>query len=272
MIKDITMGQYYPTDSLIHRLDPRTKLIFTLVYIIFLFVANNVWGYVIALSSLGLIMILSRIPFGTIIKGLKAIILIILLTVVLNLFMTPGSPLWSWGPLTITREGLVRSGFMAVRLILLILCTNLMTLTTSPIDLTDGMERGFRYLPFIRRYAHELAMMMSIALRFIPTLMEETDKIISAQKARGADFETGGLINRGKALIPILVPLFVSAFRRADELAVAMEARCYRGGAHRTRMKVLQYHQQDFVAYGLMVFFCGAVIASRFIPDVLTIV
>lgn len=272
MFKDITMGQYYPADSVIHRLDPRTKLLFTLVYIIFLFIADNIWGYAVAFFVLAGVILMSRIPLNYILKGLKAIILIILLTVVLNMFMTPGTPIWTWGPLKMTEEGIQRAAFLAVRLIFLILGTNVMTLTTSPIDLTDGMERGFRYVPFIRHYAHELAMMMSIALRFIPTLMEETDKIMNAQKSRGADFETGGLINRGKALVPILVPLFVSAFRRADELATAMEARCYRGGANRTRMKVLKYATRDYVAFGVMLVFCGLIIGSRFIPSALTII
>lgn len=266
MFKDITMGQYYPANSLVHKLDPRTKLLFTLIYIIFLFVANNLWGYAAALIMLVTAIILSKIPVGYLLKGLKAIFLIIILTVVLNMFMTAGTPLWSWGPLTITREGVERAGFLALRLILLITATNLMTLTTSPIDLTDGMERGFRWIPFIRKYAHEISMMMSIALRFIPTLMEETEKIINAQKARGADFETGGLIAKGKALVPILVPLFISAFRRADELATAMEARCYRGGENRTRMKELKYKARDHVTFVVMLLFCGAIIYSRYCP------
>ena len=266
MFKDITIGQYYPVDSLIHRLDPRTKLVFTFVYIILLFVINNVWGYMIASVLLITTIVLCKIPVKYIFNGLKAIILIILLTVILNLFMTPGKTVAVIGPLKITEEGIRNSVFLAIRLIYLIVGTNIMTLTTSPIDLTDGMEQLMKYIPFVRRYAHEIAMMMSIALRFIPTLIEETDKIMQAQMARGADLDSGNLFKKAKALIPILIPLFVSAFHRADELATAMEARCYRGGQGRTRMKVLRYEKRDVVVYVLMFILIGCIIASRFIP------
>lgn len=265
MLNDITVGQYYPTGSPIHKLDPRTKIIFTLVYIIMLFVVNNLWGYIAAALMLTAFIIVSKIPFSYIIRGVKAILLIILLTVVLNLFMTPGEPIFTIGPLSIAREGIRVAVFMAVRLILLIVGTSLMTLTTSPIDLTDGMEHLLKYIPLVRHYAHELSMMMSIALRFIPTLVEETDRIMNAQKARGADFETGNIIKRAKALIPILVPLFISAFRRADELAVAMEARCYQGGKGRTRMSELHYSFEDKIAYVVMLVMILGLTATRFI-------
>lgn len=265
MLDNITLGQYYPSDSVIHRLDPRTKLLFTLVYIVMLFVVNNLWGYLTALIGLTAIIILCKIPVKTILSGLKTIIFIILLTVILNLFMTPGTVIWSWKFLKITAEGVRNSIFMAFRLVLLIVGTNIMTLTTTPMDLTDGMEHGMRHVPFLGKYAHEMAMMMSIALRFIPTLIEETDKIMKAQKARGANFETGNLFNRAKALIPILVPLFISAFRRAEELATAMEARCYRGGENRTRLKVLVYQKRDYAALVIMLLFAVMMVATRWI-------
>ncbi|MEF9918373.1 MAG: energy-coupling factor transporter transmembrane component T [Eubacterium sp.] len=265
MFKDITIGQFYPTNSAIHRLDPRTKIIFTFAYIIMLFVINNLWGYMAAFVLLLGVILISKIPISYIVRGVKGLILIILLTVVLNLFMTPGTVIASIGPLHITMEGLKVAVFMAMRLIFLVMGTSIMTLTTSPIDLTDGMEFCMKGIPFVRKYAHELAMMMSIALRFIPTLMEETDRIMKAQKARGANFETGNLISRAKALIPILVPLFISAFRRADELATAMEARCYRGGENRTRMNQLKFLRGDVVALVLMFVMIGVFVGSRFI-------
>lgn len=265
MFKDITIGQYYPTDSIIHRLDPRTKIIFTFAYIVMLFVVNNLWGYIAAFALLVGIIIASKIPLSYIVRGVKGLIFIILLTVILNLFMTPGTEIASLGPLRITMEGIKIAVFMAMRLIFLVVGTSIMTLTTSPIDLTDGMEFCMKGIPFVRRYAHELAMMMSIALRFIPTLMEETDRIMKAQKARGANFETGNIISRAKALIPILVPLFISAFRRADELATAMEARCYRGGENRTRMNQLKFAKRDGWAFVIMFVMIAVFILSRFI-------
>lgn len=265
MFKDITIGQFYPTDSAIHRLDPRTKIIFTLAYIILLFVVTNLWGYILAFAFLVYVIAVSRIPISYVVRGLKGLVLIILLTVILNMFMTPGTVIAQWGVLQLTAEGLRISIYMAMRLIFLVAGTSMMTLTTSPIDLTDGMEFCMKGLPFIRHYAHELAMMMSIALRFIPTLMEETDKIMKAQKARGADFETGNIIARAKALIPVLVPLFVSAFRRADELATAMEARCYRGGENRTRMNQLRFEKRDGIAFFVLALLTALLIASRFV-------
>lgn len=265
MLKDVTIGQYYPTGSIIHRLDPRTKIVFTTAFIVMLFLVNNMWGYLLSFLLITTITLLSKIPVGYIIRGIKGLVLIILLTVVLNLFMTPGEIIATLGPLTITMEGLRIATFMALRLILLVVGTSVMTLTTSPIDLTDGMEWCIGFIPFIRRYAHELSMMMSIALRFIPTLMEETDRIMKAQKARGANFESGSLLSRGKNLIPILVPLFISAFRRADELATAMEARCYRGGENRTRMNILVFKRRDYLAYAVMGMMIFGLLATRWI-------
>lgn len=265
MLKDITIGQYYPTGSIIHRLDPRTKIVFTTAFIVMLFLINNGWGYLLSFILIATITLLSKIPISYIVRGIKGLVLIILLTVILNLFMTPGDIIATLGPLTITMQGLKIATFMALRLILLVVGTSVMTLTTSPIDLTDGMEWCIRFIPFIRRYAHELSMMMSIALRFIPTLMEETERIMKAQKARGANFETGSLIARGKNLIPILVPLFISAFRRADELATAMEARCYRGGENRTRMNSLVFKKPDRIAFMLMFLMIAGLFASRWI-------
>lgn len=266
MFDNITIGQYYPTDSLIHRLDPRTKIIFTIVYIVLLFVIDNFWGYLIAAVLLFTMIRLSKIPIGYIFKGLKAIIIIILITIAFNIFLTPGDVLWRWGFVTVTKQGLSTAILMAVRLIFLVTGTSLMTLTTSPIDLTDGMEACANYIPFVRRYAHELSMMMSIALRFIPTLMDETDKIMKAQKARGAQLDSGNIIQRAQAMVPILVPLFVSSFRRADELAIAMEARCYRGGEGRTRLNKLMYERRDMIVYIVMFAMIGLMIYSKFIP------
>ncbi|NTW70731.1 MAG: energy-coupling factor transporter transmembrane protein EcfT [Eubacteriaceae bacterium] len=265
MLKDVTIGQYYPTDSIIHRLDPRTKIHFTFLYIIILFMIDNFAGYVMAFAFLIGITLISKIPLGYIVRGVKGLVFIILITVFINLFMTPGTPIFKFWILEITDKGLEVAIFMALRLIFLVTGTSLMTLTTSPIALTDGIEYSIKAIPFIKNYAHELAMMMTIALRFIPTLMEETDRIMKAQKARGADFESGNMIKRAKNLIPILVPLFVSAFRRADELAIAMEARCYRGGDNRTRLNELKYHKIDLYAYVIIVLMTAAILSTRFI-------
>lgn len=265
MLKDVTIGQFYPTGSIIHKLDPRTKILFTTAFVVILFFINNLWGYLAAFLLIAVIILISKIPVGYILRGIKGLVLIILLTVILNLFMTPGTIIASFGPFNITLEGAKIATFMALRLIFLVIGTSVMTLTTSPIDLTDGMEWCMKFIPFVRRYAHELAMMMSIALRFIPTLMEETDRIMKAQKARGANFETGNIISRAKNLIPILVPLFISAFRRADELATAMEARCYRGGENRTRMKQLIFARRDVVAFVIMFVMIGGFIATTII-------
>lgn len=249
MLRDITLGQYYQTDSVIHRLDPRVKLAGTLLYIISLFFFRNFIGYLVAAAFLAIVIRLSHVPFKFMVKGMKAILFLLLITVVFNLFLTPGEALISVWKLTITREGLRTAVTMAVRLIMLVIGSSIMTLTTTPNNLTDGMERGMRPLKVLKVPVHEVAMMMSIALRFIPILLEETDKIMKAQIARGADFESGNLIRRARALVPLLVPLFISAFRRANDLAMAMEARCYRGGEGRTKMKPLIYQRRDKAAY-----------------------
>lgn len=246
----ITIGQYLPGSSYIHRLDPRTKLLVTVLLIVVLFLVDTFVGYGLIAAYVLLAFWLSQVPIKYVLRGLRPIIFIIVLTLTLNVFMTPGEILWQWRFLTVTKEGLVKGAMMGARLILLITGTSLLTLTTSPIALTDGIESLLRPGRRIGIPAHELAMMMSIALRFIPTLLEETEKIMKAQMARGADFESGNLLRRAKSLIPLLVPLFVSAFRRADELATAMEARCYRGGEGRTKLKQLRYTRLDYVALG----------------------
>jgi len=248
MIKDITLGQYFPGDSVIHRLDPRAKIIMTFFYIVSLFLIRNIIGYVPVLLFTAWIIYTSKISFKMVVKSVKPILLIIVITALLNVFYTSGDVLVKWGFLTITYQGIFLAIFMTLRLIFLIVGTSMLTYTTSPIMLTDAIENLLRPLKRFKLPVHELAMMMTIALRFIPTLIEETDKIISAQKARGADFETGNLVKRSKALIPLLVPLFISAFRRADELAIAMECRCYRGDEGRTRLKQLKFGPIDMKA------------------------
>lgn len=250
MLRDITLGQYYQTESLIHRMDPRVKLGGTILFIISLFFFKNYAGYVIAALFLGLVIRLSKVPFKFMVKGMKTIVMLMLITVVFNLFLTPGTPLFTIWKLTITQEGLKMAISMAIRLTLLIIGSSVMTLTTTPNNLTDGMEKMMGPLKIFKVPVHEVAMMMSIALRFIPILLEETDKIMKAQIARGADFESGNIFKRAKAMVPLLVPLFISAFRRANDLAMAMEARCYRGGEGRTKMKPLVYHKRDYIAYG----------------------
>ncbi len=253
MIRDITLGQYYPAKSTIHKLDPRVKLVTTIVFIISLFVAKGVVGYAIASLFLAMVIRMSRVPFSYMTKGLKAIIMILMLTVLFNLFLIDGDfVLWRFGFLRITDRGLKTAVFMAVRLIYLILGSSIMTLTTTPNDLTDGLEKLLGPLKKLHVPVHEIAMMMSIALRFIPILLEETDKIMKAQIARGADFETGNLLQKAKAMVPLLVPLFISAFRRANDLAMAMEARCYHGGDGRTKMKPLHYESRDRIAYAVV--------------------
>ena len=249
MLRDITLGQYYQTDSVIHKLDPRVKLVATIVFIISLFLIDNFIGYIIAAAFLAGIVKLSKVPFRYMIKGMKSIVLLLMIAVVFNLFLTPGEPLISVWKLTVTKEGLRFAVMMAVRLVFLIIGSSLMTLTTTPNNLTDGMEKLMSPLKKLHVPVHEVSMMMSIALRFIPILLEETDKIMKAQIARGADFESGNLIKKVKSLVPLLVPLFISAFRRANDLAMAMEARCYRGGEHRTKMKPLIYCKRDGAAY-----------------------
>lgn len=249
MLRDITIGQYYQTESVVHRMDPRVKLGGTLLFIISLFCFQNIWGYVVAASFLAIVIKCSKVPFKFMIKGMRGILFLLLITVFFNLFLTPGEALVTFWKLTITKEGLWLAFTMAIRLTLLIIGSSVMTLTTTPNNLTDGMERMLRPLRIFKVPVHEVAMMMSIALRFIPILLEETDKIMKAQIARGADFESGNLIKKAKALVPLLVPLFISAFRRANDLAMAMEARCYRGGDGRTKMKPLIYHKRDYIAY-----------------------
>ena len=265
MIRDITLGQYYPGDSWVHRLDARTKIIATLLYLVELFIVNNFYGFLITAVALAVVIAISRVPVKFIFRGLTAVFLIIAFTFVLNLFMVDGRVLWHWKFLTITYEGLSRAFFMAVRLVLIIIGSSIMTLTTKPVELTDGLEKLLYPFSKIGLPSHEIALMMTIALRFIPTLMEETDKIIKAQQARGADFESGNLFQRAKSLIPILVPLFVSSFRIAQDLALAMEARCYHGGTGRTRMNEIRFERGDAVAAVLMVLFLGVIIASRYI-------
>ena len=253
MIRDITIGQYYPSNSILHHLDPRVKIVCTLFYLVSLFLFNNIWGYMVATVFLITVIGLSKVPFKYIIRGLRPIILLLMITVVFNLFLTKGGEvLVEFWVLQITTASLETAFFMAIRLIYLILGSSLMTFTTTPNALTDGIESLLGPLGKIKVPVHEIAMMMSIALRFIPILLEETDKIMKAQIARGADLESGNIIRKAKALIPILVPLFVSAFRRANDLAMAMEARCYRGGAGRTKMKPLVYRGKDYLAYAIM--------------------
>ena len=252
MLKDITLGQYFPGQSFVHRLDPRTKLIVLVLYIVSLFVASNWISYGLCLLFLTVTIAISTIPLKSILRGMKPLMVILIFTGLLNLFFTEGEKvLVHFWVITITLEGVIRAVFMVSRILMLITATFLLTYTTSPISLTDGLESLLSPLKVIRVPVHELSMMMCIALRFIPTLIEETDKIMSAQKARGADFETGSLMQRVKALVPILVPLFISAFRRADELATAMECRCYQGGTGRTKMKLLRYHRGDLCAFGI---------------------
>jgi len=266
MIRDITLGQYYPEQSVVHRLDARTKILGTLLYIIEVFLVNSFAGFGLVILALGILIGISRVPVRFIFKGLKAVVFIILLTFVLNLFMFDGTVLWHWKFLTITYEGLYRSCFMALRLILLIIGTSMLTLTTKPMELTDGLEKLLKPFNRLGLPSHEIALMMSIALRFIPTLLEETDKIMKAQQARGADFESGNLMQRVKSMIPILIPLFVGSFRIAQDLALAMEARCYHGGVGRTRMKEIVFSRRDGVAGVLLAVFLGIVIASRWMP------
>lgn len=263
MIRDITIGQYYPVDSVMHRLDPRTKLAGTMVYIISLFFADNIWCYAAATLFLAAVITCSKVPFSFMVRGLKSIAFLLLLSVSFNLFLTDGRVLFRLGFLKITEEGLRLAFFMGLRLMYLVIGSSVMTLTTTPNQLTDGLEKSLGFLNRLQVPVHELSMMMSIALRFIPILIEETDKIMKAQMARGADFESGNLVQKAKNMIPLLVPLFVSAFRRATDLAMAMEARCYRGGMGRTKMKPLHYAGRDRLAYLLLSGYLAAVIALR---------
>ncbi len=254
MLRDITIGQYYPGESFIHKLDPRTKFIYTFIFVIVVFLANSLVHQLALFALTAFVIALSRVPIKFILKGLKPIVFLILFAFFLNILFTDGTTIYKFWIINITYEGVRMAVLMASRLILLIICTSMLTLTSSPIQLTDAIESSLSPLKVIKFPAHEIAMMMTIAIRFIPTLIEETDKIMKAQMARGANFETGSIINRAKSLIPILVPLFVSAFKRADELAIAMESRCYRGGDSRTRLNTLKYKTADYfvMAFGLL--------------------
>lgn len=263
MIREITIGQYYPVDSVLHRMDPRTKLFGTMVFIISLFIANSVPSYLIAAVFLAAAIRLSRVPFSFMVRGLKSIVFLLLISVSFNLFLTPGEAVWRFWILQITWEGIRLAGFMAIRLIFLVIGSSVMTLTTTPNELTDGLEKGLGILKKVKVPVHEISMMMSIALRFIPILIEETDKIMKAQMARGADFESGNIIQKAKSMVPLLVPLFISAFRRATDLAMAMEARCYHGGEGRTKMKPLRYAGRDRAAYGFYVVYLVLIVVMR---------
>lgn len=267
MLKDITLGQYYQTDSVIHRLDPRVKLVATLAFIVSLFIVNSFWGYLIAAAFLVVMIRLSHVPFKFMVRGMKAIVFLLVVAGVFNLFLTPGEVVVSFWKLKITKEGIKQALLMAARLCFLIIGSSIMTLTTTPNQLTDALEKLLGPLKKIHVPVHEIAMMMSIALRFIPILLEETDKIMKAQVARGADFESGNLITRAKNLVPLLVPLFISAFRRANDLAMAMEARCYRGGEGRTKMKPLQYKKRDYLVYGMLVLYLILIVAEKFVLE-----
>jgi energy-coupling factor transport system permease protein len=263
LIKDITLGQFFPGNSVIHKIDPRVKILLIIAYIVFLFVANNFvsLGFMVLVTVA--IVLLTKIPVKMYFKGLKAIMFIILFTSVLNMFYGSGEPIWQWGFLKITLNGISNAVFISIRIVALIFISCVLTYTTSPTDLTDALERLMKPLTVFHIKAHEIAMMMTIALRFVPTLLEETDKIMNAQKARGANMDSGGLIKRVKAMMPVLVPLLVSSFNRAYELAVAMECRCYRGGAGRTRMKVLKAETKDAVAVAVSVFVLAGVIVCN---------
>ena len=264
MLRDITLGQYYPADSVVHKLDPRVKLFATMIYIIALFTFQGILGFAIITGMLIFMIKISKVPFSYIVKGLKAIVVLLLITAVFNLVFTPtGTEYWHWGPFHLTSTGIMNAVLMTIRLIYLIIGTSLMTLTTTPNQLTDGLEKALSPLNRIHIPVHAIAMMMSIALRFIPILIEETDKIMKAQMARGADFESGNIIKKAKAMIPILVPLFISAFRRANELAMAMEARCYHGSEGRTKMKPLKYSRRDINAYLIIALYLACIIVVK---------
>ncbi len=264
MIRDITFGQYYPADSFIHRLDPRTKILSALIFIVAMFVCKSYYSYLVCFSFLAFCILVSKIPLNSILKTVKAIIFVIVITVIINVFFYgEGKVLASWWVFTITAEGLIFASKMAMRLIFLVIGTSLITLTTTPMNLTDGLESLFKPLKSIGFPVHDVAIIMSIALRFIPTLMEEIDKIMMAQKARGASFDSGGLIKRAKALIPILIPLFVSTFKRADELALALDSRCYNATPNRTKMKKLSLNRSDALGLFFTLLYLGAIITLR---------
>lgn len=262
MLKDITLGQYYPTNSIIHRLDPRVKILYVIIYISTLFLSNKLIYLIPPAIFFILLSYISKIPLKHTIKGVKTIIPLILISSVFNIFLTSGTVLFSYGVFNITKEGIHLAIFMSIRLFLLIIASSLMTFTTTPNELTDGIEKGGSFLKIIKIPIHDIAMIMSIALRFIPILVDETDKIKKAQMARGADFESGGIIKRAKALIPLLVPLFISSFKRATDLAMAMDARCY-NGAKRTRMYPLRHTKKDYIAYIILLSYLGFMITFK---------
>ncbi len=263
MLRDITVGQYYPSNSVIHQLDPRLKILGTFLYILMLFICGDLISYAISATFLAILIFLAKIPLRYIFRGLRAIFFVLLLSVGLNLFFTEGRVIFRFYFLKITYEGLMKTLILGIRLVFIIIASSLLTLTTTPTNLTDGLERSLHFLHYIKVPVHDIAMMMSIALRFIPILMEETNKIMKAQTARGADFETGGIVRRVRAMIPILVPLFISAFRRANDLAVAMDARCYRGEAGRTKMRPLKYSGKDYGGYLVLILFLGILIMMK---------
>ncbi len=268
-MRDIAFGQFYPTDSLLHRLDPRAKILMLISFIVLVFCTSNYFTLALVALTVFFVVLLSRVPLRLYFKSLKMIVIIVLITSALNLFYGSGEPLLQWGFIKITASGINNAVFVAVRIICLILISSALTFTTSPTDLTDALERLMKPLNVFHIKVHEIAMMMTIALRFVPLLLEETDKIMSAQKARGADMETGNLIQRIKALIPVLIPLFVSAFRRAYELAVAMECRCYQGGQGRTRMKTLHLSKLDYICVSfLILIIVGVVLCNVFLPQI----
>ncbi len=273
MLKDITLGQFFPGESLLHRLDPRVKVLLSLLYIVIVFLVKSVTAYALLLLVTVTLVIISTIPVKTILKSVKPLLIILIFTAIINLFWNTGTVvLFQWWKLTIYREGVVRAVAMVLRILFLMIGTSvILTYTTSPIALTDAIERLLSPLKAIKLPVHEFAMMMTIALRFIPTLIEETDKIMSAQKARGADFESGGLLKKVKALIPVLIPLFISSFRSAEELATAMECRCYRGGEGRTRMTVLHLHGRDVISLLLMAMLTAAIVVLNLYYPILTV-
>ena len=265
MIRDITIGQYYQGDSVIHRLDPRLKVVGVFVYLISLFCFKTIFGFLAAGLFFVVVLKLSKVPFRFVVKGLKPILFLLIFTAALNLLWTPGRVIWSFGILSLTKEGIYKCVFMALRLLLLIIGSSMLTLTTTPNQLTDAMEHLLKPLQKVKAPVHEIAMMMSIALRFIPILTEELDKIMKAQMSRGVDFESGNILERGKKLIPVLVPLFIAAIRRASDLAMAMDARCYNGGEGKTRLHPLVYKKQDYAAYGIMLLYVAIMIFCSFI-------
>ena len=266
MLKDITIGQYFPAKSPVHSLDPRYKILIMTIFIVSLFFIQSFWPYIFVFAWLFLTIVAAKIPVNMVLKGLKPLLLILIFTFIMNLFFIPGEEIFRWGFLSVSREGLVQAIFMAIRLVLLVVGTSLLTLTTSPLALTEGIEKLMSPLKRVGFPAHAIAMMITIALRFIPTLIDEADKIMKAQMARGADFESGNVLNRAKNLVPLLVPLILNALRRAEELATAMESRCYRGDEHRTKLNPLRITGKDHLYFALNMIFFIAVCASRWMP------